>query len=351
MTEETQPESVAEAPASTAPRQRSWAVPLALLAVLIAAGLAALVWIDARERIGATQEETARRLREVETAAQEARQAARQAAEGLREAQAKSAKLEAELAQSRSEQLSIEALYQELARNRDEWLLAEIEHVLSIASQQLRLAGNVRGALLALEFADSRLAGAERPQFQTLRRALARDIERLRALPSVDYPALSLRLEGLVAAVEDLPLGYEMRAERPGEARTSAEPEASVWRRLAQEVWSELRQLVTVRRIEGPEPALLTPTQAYFLRENLRLRLLSARLSLLARDEAGYRESLRVARDWIQRYFDARAKPTAEALAELQQLAAVTLSFQVPAISESLEAVRSFKARRERGAE
>ena len=82
--------------------------------------------------------------------------------------------------------------------------------------------------------------------------------------------------------------------------------------------------------------------------ENLRLRLLNARLSLLSRDEAGYREDLRTAQRWIQRYFDPRSKHTAEALNQLKQLSATTISFELPSITDSLEAVRGYKSRKER---
>ena len=75
------------------------------------------------------------------------------------------------------------------------------------------------------------------------------------------------------------------------------------------------------------------------MRENLRLRLLSARLALLARDEAGYREDLRTAQRWIPRYFDPRSKQTADALNQLKQLSSTTVSFELPSITESLEAV------------
>src|SRR3954462_9663293 len=93
---------------------------LALIAVLLAAGLAALSWIDSRSRINSTQEELARRLREIESDSREARTVSRQAQEALREAQVKIAQLESRLAESQSQQLALEALYQELSRNRDE---------------------------------------------------------------------------------------------------------------------------------------------------------------------------------------------------------------------------------------
>src|SRR3982750_340243 len=284
---------LAPAPASAPPNR----LPLlVLIAVLLAAGLAALAWLDSRNRINSTQEELARRLREIESDSREARTVSRQAQEALREAQVKVAQLENRLAESQSQQLALEALYQDLSRNRDEWQLAEIEQVLAIASQQLQLARNVRAALLALKLAEGRLARADRPQFAPIRRALARDIERLKASPAIDFPALALRLDNLIASVDSLPLAFDERIEQPG-AQKEAPPTADrgFFARLGAEVWSELSQLVVVRRMGPAEPPLLPPSQAYFMRENLRLRLLNARGSLLARDEAGYREDLRTA--------------------------------------------------------
>ena len=343
------PATAAPAAATPAPR-RSKAPLLLAIVVVLAAALAAAFWLDARKRIDATQQELARRLRDIEQDAREARSVAQQSQAALGEAQAKVGQLEARLAESQSQQVALEALYQDLSRTRDEWQLAEIEQVLAIASQQLQLAGNVRAALLALQLAEARLARADRPQFDPIRRALARDIERLKSLPGLDLTALSLRLDGLVAQVDSLPLAFDARAERVDMAKEPApsNEEQGFWTRLGAEVWSELRQLVVVRRMSAPEPPLLPPSQAYFLRENLRLRLLNARLMLLTRDEAGFREDLRQAQAWIRRYFDPRAKQTAEALAQLESLGSATLSFEMPTISESLEAVRGYQSRRER---
>jgi uroporphyrin-III C-methyltransferase len=328
----------------TPPRSRT--TLLVLIAVALAAALATLFWLDARSRIGATQEELARRLRDIENDARDARSVARQSHEAMREAHVKVAQLEARLAESQSQQVALEALYQELSRNRDEWQLAEVEQVLAIAQQQLQLAGNVRAALLALQLAEARLASADRPQFLPMRRALAQDIERLKALPVLDLPAMSARIDSLVAAVDSLPLAFDERLEKPAAAKeTSA---TGFWSRLGSEVWNEMRGLVVVRQIGADEPPLLPPPQAYFVRENLRLRLLNARLSLLARNEAGYREDLRASEAWIRRYFDPRGKQTADALAQMKQLSAGGISFEMPSLSGSLDAVRSFKSRRPR---
>ncbi len=336
---------MAEPQTQSTPRSR--APLLLLIAVALAAGLATLFWLDARSRIGATQEEVARRLRDIEADAREARSIARQSQEAVRDAHVKVAQLESRLAESQSQQLALEALYQELSRNRDEWQLAEIEQVLAIASQQLQLAGNVRAALLALQLAEARLAKSDRPQFLPVRRALARDIERLKALPVLDVAGMSARIDGMVAAVDSLPLAFDERSERPAAAAKDV-PDKGFWSRLGSEVWGELRQLVVIRQVGSNEAPLLPPPQAYFLRENLRLRLLNARLSLLTRDEAGYREDLRAAQAWIQRYFDVRSKQAADASAQLKQLSATSISFEMPTISESLESVRGFQLRQSR---
>jgi len=333
-------------PATPQTPRASRAQALALVALALATGLAVLFWVDTRGRIDSTQQEVARRLRDVESDAREARALARQSQDTVRDAQARVGQLEARLAESQSQQLALEALYQELSRNRDEWQLAEIEQVLAIAEQQLQLAGNVRAALLALQLAEARLARTDRPQFAPIRRALARDIERLKALPAIDFPGMILRIDSLLAAVDSLPLAYEERA--APEKKPAAAAERGFWSRLGGDIWTEIRGLVVVRELSSPEPPLLAPQQAWFLRENLRLRLLNARLSLLARDEAGYREDLRVSQSWVRRYFDPRSKQTVDTLAQLKQLSSVSISFEMPTISESLDAVRNFKSRRER---
>ena len=339
---------VVDAPGQARRRRRM--VTLALVGALVLAG--AYGWYDARSRIGATQDEVARRLRDIEAESREAKLLARQAQEQMREAQSKISVVEAKLAESQSQQLALESLYQELSRNRDEWALAEIEQVLTIAAQQLQLSSNVRAALLALQLAESRLARSDRPQFIPIRKAVARDIERLRAVPSMDVAGVSLKLDGLVAAVDALPLAYDERtadAAKGAKPAARAETQEGFLYRFGSEVWGELKSLIRIRSMEAPEPPLLAPSQAYFLRENLKLRLLNARLALAMRDEAGFREDMRVAQAWVNRYFDARSKPAAAFSVQLKQLGSTSFMFELPTLAESLEAVRGFKARRERG--
>lgn len=339
-------------PAGPPPREQAGFRRLAgvvAVVALVALGFAVWQWHDTRNRFEDLTQNVARRLSELETQAKESRLLADQAREATTAAQIKIGVVESRLAESQSQQIALEALYQELSRNRDEWGYAEIEQSLLIANQQLQLAGNVKAALIALQNADMRLQHMERPQLIGLRKALSRDIERLRALPHVDTVGISIRLDNLVSAVERLPLATETRPSAPAVPQ-SQEPEGNAWMRLAREAWAELKELVRIQRIDKPEVPLLAPQQSFFLRENLKLRLIGARLALLGRDEESYKTDLKAARDWLERYFDMRDNNVIHAASVLRNLHSSEITIEVPDMSATLEALRSLRPVREPGA-
>lgn len=317
---------------------------LAMGFVLVAVALV-WRWYEDRSDTSAFREETARRFRDSETDSRDARLMARQAQEAQRETQVKLAQLESKLAEFQNQQLALDALIQDLSRGRDEWVLAEIEQILSIASQQLQLGAGTQAALSALQAADARLLRSGRPQLQPLRKVLARDIERLKTAPNQGIAGVAARLDQLVASVDGLALAQDAR---PQAATAPARESQGIWERLGAEVLSEMKQLVRIQKIEGTEAVLLNPSQAFFLRENLKLRLLNARLALLARDETTYRNDLKLAAAWLARYFDARSREVASASATLKQLDSGGTGVSLPGIGESLEAVRAYKSSRER---
>jgi len=327
-----------------ASKRKAWSISPATVAFVLVALLLGWQWYDGRSQIGALRDELAQRVRESEADSRDARLAARQAQEAAREAQAKLAQIEVKFAEFQNHQVGLEALYQELSRSRDEWVLAEIEQVLTIASQQLQLTGNVQVALAALQTAEARLARPGRPQFLPLRKVFARDIERLKTAPSLDVPGLVVKLDQLIAAVDSLPL---MQDARPQATAVTKRESDGLWERLVAELLGELKQLVRIQNVENADPALLSPPQAFFLRENLKLRLLNARLALLARDETAYRGDVKVAASWLERYFDMRSQAAAATAVTLKQLGSGTVGASFPTIGESLAAVRSHKSIRQ----
>lgn len=324
--------------------------PLLLAAVLIAIVVAQ--WIDTRLEVSSLQQELARRLGEGDAVAREGRTLARQSQEAMAALQAKVGALEAKLAETQSQAVALEAMYQEISSTRDERLLAEVEQAVVIAMQQLQFAGNVEAALIALQGADARLARSVQPQFLPARKLILRDIERLKGTPGANISGLSLKIESVVAAVDSLPLAFEQRpkavAARPVPAAKPAS--ADYWRELGADLWREFRQLVRIERIDHGDPALLAPNQSYFLRENLKLRLLNARLALLQRDGKVFREEIRQSREQLERYFDGRAKPVQSAQSTLGTLATADVSFDLPGLAETLTALRNLKFARERSA-
>lgn len=320
---------------------------LGLAVAVVALVLLGWQWLDSRQHGNALEQNLGRRLAEFDSRNKESQIVAARAQEEARQAMVKLGTLEQKLVESQNQQVALEALYQELSRNRDEWVLAEIEQILLIASQQLQLAGNPKAALIALQTADSRLQRLDKPQFIGLRKAIVKDIERLQALPAVDVVGYSLRLDSLANMVDELPLviGGALPAER---AAAKPHGEEQPWSKLGREIWLDMKQLIRIQNMESPEAPLLSPSQAYFLRENLRLRFLSARIALLRHDEATYKADLKAADAWLRRYFDIKAKSTQAALGVLKQLAGGPVSIEMPDISASLNAVRNYKLVRER---
>ena len=187
--------------------------------------------------------------------------------------------------------------------------ISEIEQVLLVASQQLQLAGNVPSALTALQLADAKLQRLDRPQFVPLRRALARDMDRLKAVPYVDIVGMSLKLDQAIAAVDALPLAMDERVPPPAPDKAAPPADDSPWRRFLRELWGDAKQLIRIEVADRPAAPLVPMAQQYFLRENLKLRLLTARIALLARNDASFQADLAAVEAWLKQYFDTRAKP------------------------------------------
>ncbi len=326
------------------PGSRALLVAVAL--VVLVAVLAA--WLDGRRAQRSLRSEVAERLAVVESSTQAAGKAQTQLATELRDAQAKITLLETRLAESQAEQAALEALYRDLAPSRDEIALSEIEQVLVVASQQLQLAGNVPSALTALQLADAKLQRLERPQYVPLRRALSRDMDRLRAVPFVDVSGMSLKLDRALGAIDGLPLAMDERLPPPPPESTAPPADESPWLRFFRDLWRDARQLVRIEVADRPAAPLVPMAQQYYLRENLKLRLLTARIALLAHDDASFQADLVAAESWLKKYFDTRTKPVQDLQATLKQMVATPLPGEMPDLTRSLEAVRVLRLAQDR---
>ncbi|XLZ72180.1 uroporphyrinogen-III C-methyltransferase [Massilia sp. SR12] len=342
--------------------------PLTIAVVVLGILLAAQAFYS-KNQVFRLREEMARRLQQGDSMNGQTSQLAKGVQETTKEIQLKIGVLENRQQESQAQQMALEQLYQDMSKNRDEWALAEIEQVLSTASQQLQLAGNVPGALIALQNADRSLSRSDKPQFITIRRAIAKDIERLKALPNVDSVGLAVRLDNVIAQVDGLPMMSDAKptpaappvrkshapAKAKGKDAASApvveEEEGwgsrakAVWQDWSSEMWAEVSTLVRVRRVDNPDAIMMAPEEAYFLRENLKLRLLNARMALLSRNEAAFRADLLAAQESLAKYFDTKTRQTQTAQQLLRQLQGSNLSIEMPTLADSLNAVRNYKAK------
>ena len=346
------PTTSGNVPAPLAPRPLSRRAYDRTARVLVAMALgasaiAAWIAVDARLGVRAMESSAGGRLAELGAQAQGTGTALAQAQASLKDSQARLAELEARVADTQEQRVALEEMYRELSRSADDRLLSEVEQMLVLASQQLQLAGNVRGALVALQAADQRLARADMLATTPLRRAITQDMERLKAVPQVDTVGLAVKIDGLIQQADALPLVISETLPAVRIARLRADEQGGL-SRVARDFWDEMKGLVRIRDLETPDAALLTPAQGYFLRENLKLRLLAARVSLLARDEPSFREDLKAAQGWIARYFDAKARTTVAALAALKQIGETPVAIGVPDVNASLAAARTARAAREK---
>jgi uroporphyrin-3 C-methyltransferase/uroporphyrinogen III methyltransferase/synthase len=339
-----------------------------LMAVGVLSVLLLAQWWTTRSDLHALREELAHRLQSGDIVNAETKVIAKTAQESGKELQAKVSVLENKQAEAQSQQLALEQLYQDLSKNRDDWALAEIEQVISTASQQLQLAGNVQGALIALQNADRTLSRSDKPQFITIRRAIAKDTDKLKALPILDLTGIALRLDSVIGQIDGLSLLSDEKPvtpatqpkkplrllpkmngkadnEKPGMVGEWVARVEDAWQSWSQEMWIDVRQLIRVRSVETPDAMMMSPTQAYYARENVKLRLLNARLALLSRNESAFRNDLIAAQDAISRFFDTRANRTQAVQTLLKQVQGSNLSIEMPTLAESLNAVRNYKSK------
>ena len=306
-------------------------------------------WLDGYRAIAQMREELAKKIAEMDGTARANAILIAKNQDEVRAMSVKVATLEAYYTQSQNQRAALEALYNNLSVSRDETALADVEQLLLIAGQQLQLSGNVKAALIAMESADARLQRMDRPAFNGLRKSIGQDLDKLRALPRVDVSGISLKINRMLTAVDDLPLVDRHRPTENEVART-APPVANeaTWQRMLHAVWQEVKQLVRIENTGLNQIVLLPPSQEFFLRENLKMRLVSARLALLSRDQESFRQEIKTARLWTTRYFDVKSPEGVRLMEELGTLEEASINIELPDIGASLQAVRSYRLSHEK---
>ncbi len=352
-------------------RSRTLALVVLILALAGALG-SLLLW----QKLSHIQEELARRSTDTGAQAVEARTLARQAQESSRELAARLAVTENRISEVSLQRGQLEDLIQKLSRSRDDNLVIELEANLRLAQQQAQLTGSAEPLLAALKSAEQRLARAAQPRLTPVQRAIVKDAERIKSAALTDVPAMLLKLDELVRQIDELPMTNEMvlgvsqatagltepvveplpssaivaptaDAGRTGLSRLFDAQALSNWSgRVLQGLREDAQSLLRVSRIDRPEAALLAPEQSYFLRENIKLKLLNARLALLSRQTDAARSDLASVQTSLSRYFDASSRKTQVAKVLLQQTQAQLRTGELPRFDETLAALATAAAGR-----
>jgi len=325
------------------------------VAALVSSGL---LW----QRLSSIQEQLARQSADSGAQAIEARTMARQAEDLVRETAARLSVAEARVSEVALQRSQLEELMQSLSRSRDENLVVDIESAIRLAQQQAQLTGSLEPLMAALKSANQRIERAAQPRLAPLQRAIGHDLDRLGRAAVTDTAGLLARLDDVVRQVDELPVlnavaqataTRRLASAAPAQGAGSATPPAESlawWEATLRRTWEVLRDeargLVRVSRIDQPEAILLAPEQTFFLRENLKLKLLNARLGVLARQFESARADLAAATAALNKYFDPASRRTQNVAGALQQAQASMKTAELPRLDETLSALATAAAGR-----
>ena len=326
-------------------------MPLLTLVLVVLCALACLqLWV----KLSTIQEQLARQSADATQLSVQANGLAKRAEEITQETAAKVTLLDLRLNEVALQRTQLEELIQSLSRSRDENLVVDIESALGLAQQQAELTGSVQPMMAALQTAQKRLAKVPQPRLAPVLRAIQHDIERLQSTSTTDIPGLLIRLDELVVLVENLSLanavGHVNRSSPtpPSQALPSWPLiwQNKDWSALGQRLWAEVSGLVRVSKIEQPDAVMLSPEQGFFVRENLKLRLLNARLGLLSRQMTSARNDLALAERELTRFFDLNNRQGQTAKTLMKQVQSQMLQTDMPRLDSSLSALATAAAGR-----
>jgi uroporphyrin-3 C-methyltransferase len=350
--------------APAAPALPSWVMPVGLAMAFVAGASLWMGW-ETQQRVHALEMELVKRQQGSSEQASEARVLAKQAEEIARDAAAKVALMDARVSEVSMQRDQLDDLILSMSRSRDENAVSDIDASIRVAVQQSSITGSAEPLMAALRTADERLARISQPRLEPLRRAIARDLDRVRAVAVPDIGSLLIKIDEVVRLTDELPLVSQsattaravvaaQRAQaQQAAASAPSRAELPVWRQWLMDwerpvrlVWDEVSSLLRVTRIDRPEAMLLAPEQGVFLRENLKLRLLNARLSLLSRQPESATVDLQSAQRSLQTYFDGTSRRTQVAADLLRAVTSQSRLAGIPRPDESLAATAAAVAGR-----
>ncbi len=236
-----------------------------------------------------------------------------------------------------------------LGASRQEWRLAEAEHLLRLASLRLSALQDVASARFLVAAADQILRDHDDPAAFAAREQLVGALEALRRLPVIDRTGVFLQLTALGEQAARLntrrPEFHPQEGSLPAAAQVAEGDGASGWA----DWWRHLSGFVRLEFTASDEvKPLLAGQTLEQLRLALRLALEQAQWAVLNGQPQVYHSALEQGRALLQRYFGLDS-PENQALHDrLGELAAQPVAQELPDLTPALDALQAYLARRER---
>lgn len=268
------------------------------------------------------------------------------AASAAAEASSLGAKIESTQKAQNDLQRSVSALYEKETQTSVDWVLAEAEYLILAATQRLALERDVQTALTALRAADQRLRSAEHPDLIPIREQIIQDVTALEGVNLPDIEGLAIYLAKSIGQVDELPTKPIAEEVTPFSSVRAGEYKAEDWRRLGYAIWSDLVELVEVKDADLPDSVLFDPELRYFLRQNLKLELASARLAVLRRDRANFDASVTLINRLFEAYYDTSAASVSNISSRINEAQELELTPTLPSITGSLDVIRKHRLAR-----
>ena len=226
------------------------------------------------------------------------------------------------------------------------WKILEGQYLVGLANQKLRLEGDVVTAISQLEIADQALVDSGSSSVFAVRQAIAIDLQTLRNIEVLDREGIYLRLDSLLAEMENIDLLNSIRIEFENRRNTESQPLqlGSDVNSFLDSSFEFLGSIFVWREWEETPEAMLAPGQDDLIKQNLRLMLEQAQLALLMRDNSLYQQAMAKSQDWFQRYAVTNSVQGQALTSEINQLLAIDIDPLLPALSQSLSLINQLAA-------
>lgn len=255
---------------------------------------------------------------------------------------------EATLDESQKNQVALDATVDEFSQDPISITLETVEQQIIFAILHLNVGGDINAALTALQKAQFLVQAVDDEQLFHFKSSLTENIETLKTASSIDIKAIVSRVADLADHIDTLPLASE-NSLTPVDIsflsdNTPSEDGASP--NLFHEIWQDAKSFIHVKKVSSPEIQVLSPSQAHFLRENLKLKFLLMRFSLLSGDINAFNTDLQAAISWIDQYYYKENTSVTNLLQALEQLYEDGSGFELPDITESLVEIHNYRIKR-----